>query len=80
MMADSRMRGSNRFGRMTRYWTLGWLIFGVILVVIGVQSLVPPLIAGLWIGLWAAYPIVREVYYRGRMAGRQQADEEDSEE
>ena len=53
------------------YWTPGWLIVGVILVVIAAYSRGTSwtFLVGLWVGLWAAYPIVREQHERGRNAG-----------
>ncbi len=67
------MSESNWFRRMTKYWTPGWLILGVILVVIGVYSSATSsrwtFLVGLWVGLWAAYPIVREQHERGLKAG-----------
>lgn len=52
------------------HWTPGWLILGVILMVIGAYSSGTwTFLVGLWVGLWAAYPIVREQHERGRKAG-----------
>ncbi len=51
------------------YWTPGWLIVGVFLLVISMFELVQMFLAGLWIGLWAAYPIIRDQHERGRKAG-----------
>jgi len=75
------MGKSNWFGRMTRYWTPGWLILGVILVVISAYtSDTWTFLVGLWVGLWVAYPIVRQEYDRGRMVGRREANGANSEE
>ena len=74
------MSESNWFRRMTKYWTPGWLILGVLLFAIAYYELASNFLAGLWWGLWVAYPIVREAYDRGRMVGRQKANEADSEE
>ncbi len=63
-------KGGMREFMKKHHWTPGWLIFGVILVVISAYSSGTwTLLVGLWVGLWAAYPILGKQEEQARKAG-----------